>query len=269
MKQILFLFMAMPLFVALNASAQQVSVIGGITADCIFRSKLQDIDHTILSEPGFLQNSYERSSVPVTRYSFGGFINVLFENGLSVNFDLAYAEQWGRMNFRNIPNNWHYRMDFKYSYINILPALRFYPFGSYQRCSQSQTPSELKKGFYASLGMQFGIQLQPEGITYESGGPGYLTAFGSDQEQENQLNTVLKGRTNIGIVPGLGFEFYNPVPFSINVKYHHGISDVVKTLPNSYNFVNDNNTNNFFQFGLAFFIGRSNRWTNNAKGFSY
>jgi len=244
--------------------AQNTSVIGGITADVIYRSTIEKIDHTILSEPNFLQNSYERSTVPVNGFSYGGFVNVMFESGLSINLDIAYAQEHGRMNFKNTANDWYYKMDFNYKYLNIFPSCRYYPWGNYQTCTQSQTPQDLKRGFYGLLGMQFGIPLNPESITYRSGGPGYLTAFGSDQEQENQLNTVLKGKTNIGVVIGAGFEFYNPIPFDIHIKCHRGISDVVETLPNSYNFVSDKNPNNFWQVGIGIFIGRSNRWTNKA-----
>lgn len=253
-------------FAQTQSKAQDVSVIGGITADYIARSQIGKIDHTIFPETSFPSSTYELKNSPTQGFSYGGFINVLFKTGWSINFDIAYAKEPGQINFKNKANNWNYVMDFKYNYLNILPAVRLYPFGSSQRCMDMQFPGDFYKGAYVSLGMQFGLPLNREGIKYKSGGPGYLTAFGSDQEQEDQLNLVLKGRTNIGIVPGIGYEFYNPVPFAINIKYHAGISDVVETLPNSYNFVSDKNTTNFFQLGIAVFIGRADRWINR-KGF--
>lgn len=245
----------------------RISVIGGLTADCIYKSKILKLDHTILSEPFFLNNSYSLNPQAVTRFSFGGFINVMYRSGISINLDLAYAQEHSQLNFDNYANNWSYKMKFNYNYINILPAFRWYPLNKSQNCREDEMPEDYKAGLYISAGMQFGLQLKEEAITYKSEGPGVLPAFGTDQEQEGQLNNVLKGRTNIGIVFGVGYEFYKPAPVAINIKCHRGISDVVETLPNSYNFVSDNNPNNFWQFGLAFFIGRSGRFPIARKGF--
>lgn len=233
-------------------------MIGGVGVDLIYNSSIQNLETTILSEPFFLNYSLKKK--PVSGFGVNGFVNFMLTDwGLSLNVELGYANQGSQLDFRDSAKDFNYKMGFNYRYITLAPSVRWYPFSSSDGSDGNPENKEFFKGSYLFAGMQLGTQLNPEAITYESWGAGALPAFGLDREQESQLRTVLKGKMNLGVIAGIGHEFYYPFPFSINARYHWGMSDVVETLPNSYNFISNKNRNNFFQFGLNVFLGRDNR----------
>lgn len=249
---------ALVFFFFTNKAISQANMIWGIGPNLIYKSSIKNLDATIMSEPFFLNYSLKKKQVSC--FGVNGFMNFMLTDwGLSLNVELGYAQQGSQLDFRDSAKDFNYKMGFKYKYINLAPSIRWYPFSSSNGDDGNPNNKEFFKGAYLFGGVQLGTQLDPEAITYESWGAGALPAFGPDLEQENQLRTVLKGKMNLGVIAGIGYEFYYPIPFSINIRHHWGLSDVVETLPNSYNFIPNKNRNYFSQVGISFFLGRGNR----------
>jgi outer membrane protein with beta-barrel domain len=207
-------------------------------------SMTDNLETTILSEPYYLDYSLVKKWK--TGFTAGGFVDYNIENSVVVlSLDLTYASQGSELYFNNQAKSFHYTMDFNYQYINFLPQVKFYPFTNYDETYQH--------GFYAAVGMQIGLNVAPEGITYKSGGPGYLPAFGSDLEQQQQLRNVLKGKTDAG--PSIGIGWRTATGWSFEGRFFYGITDVVETEANSYNFIENKNSNKVAQLTVAYDFG--------------
>jgi hypothetical protein len=212
----------------------------------VTRSVIKDLESTILSEPYFL--NYTLSSEPVVGGSGGFFVNYRFIPNVALETQLLYSQQGSVLKFNNIEKDFNYKINFGYQYINVLGQIKFYPWGNagnfYDRGYQA------KQGFNLSVGPQLGVNISSQNIKYTSGGTGRLAAFGSDLEQQQQLRNVLKGKTNFGFSFGIGYEFEN-IGLVIDARYFVGLTDVVETQANSYNFIENKNTNKAIQFTLG------------------
>ena len=207
-------------------------------------SWIDGLDRTILSEPFFLEYSLKKKQR--TGINAGIFINYRDENFasnlLGIHVELGYSQQGSDLNFKNFQKDFTYRIQFKYNYINLNALLKYY-IADYDNAYQ------MLPHLNAFAGMRVGINTTPSNIIYTSGGTGYEPAFGSDLAQQQQLQNVLKGKSSVGLVFGVGYEARF---FSIDARYNHGLNDVVETKSNSYNFIENHNANSFFQFTLAY-----------------
>jgi hypothetical protein len=206
-------------------------------------SWVSNLQTTILSEPYYL--NYTLKKKPRVGFTAGGYVEYkTLHTALVLGAQLTYSQQGSELDFNNSEKNFHYTMTFGYQYVNALLLAKFYPF------EDPQEPSP--KGFNVSFGPQLGFNLSPENIKYKSGGPGYQAAFGSDLEQQQQLRNVLKGKNIFGPSVGLGYKLNSG--FIVDARVFIGITDVVETQANSYNFIENKNTNTAFQitFGYDF-----------------
>lgn len=217
----------------------RISIKGGA-----LNSSIQGIETTILSEPIFL--NYSLNNKQKTGYTGGLGVNWEIKNSIaSVNLDMLYSQQGSELRFNNSEKNFNYKMQFNYSYINFPLLVKVYPF---------EKSHDGLHGVNLGFGPQLGINLTPENIKYTSGGPGKLPAFGTDLQQQQQIRNVLKGKNNFGIDFHLGYDFQG-AGFNVELQYHYGLTDMVQTLPNAYNFIENKNTNNTIQlhFGWEIF----------------
>ena len=213
----------------------RVSIKGGA-----LYSGINDLQTTILSEPYFL--NYSLNSEKKIGYTGGLGVNWELKNSIAaLNLDILYAQQGSDLLFNNMEKNFNYKMQFNYRYLNFPLMIKVYPF---------EKVHDGLHGFNVGVGPQFGLNLSPENIIYTSDGPGKVPEFGSDLEQQQQLRNVLKGQNNFGLNFHLGYEIVN-AGLNFDLNYHHGLTDVVKTEANAYNFIENKNTNNTIQFTLG------------------
>ncbi|MDX2069121.1 MAG: outer membrane beta-barrel protein [Haliscomenobacter sp.] len=213
----------------------RVSIKGGA-----LYSGINDLQTTILSEPFFL--NYSLNGEKKIGYTGGLGVNWELKNSIaSLNLDILYAQQGSDLLFNNLEKDFNYKMQFNYRYLNFPLMIKVYPF---------EKVHDGLHGFNVGAGPQFGLNLSPENIIYTSDGPGKLPAFGTDLEQQQQLRNVLKGQNNFGLNFHLGYDF-GGAGLNLEFQYHHGLSDIVQTEANAYNFIENKNTNNTFQFTLG------------------
>jgi opacity protein-like surface antigen len=201
---------------------------------------INDLETTILSEPFFL--NYSLNKEQKVGYTGGFGVNWELKSSiLALNLDVLYARQGSDLVFENFEKNFNYRMQFNYQYLNFPLLIKVYPF---------EKVHDGLHGLNVGAGPQFGLNLSPQNIIYTSEGPGKLPAFGTDLEQQQQLRNVLKGQNNFGLNFHLGYEIAG-AGINFDLEYHYGLTDVVRTEANAYNFIENKNTNNTIQFTLG------------------
>lgn len=203
-------------------------------------SEINDLETTILSEPFFI--NYALNKEQKFGYTGGFGLNWELKNSiLALNLDVLYALQSSDLVFENFEKDFNYRMQFKYQYLNFPLLIKVYPF---------EKVHDGLHGLNVGVGSRFGLNLSPYNLIYTSEGPGKLPAFGSDLEQQQQLRNVLKGQNNFGLSFHLGYEIVN-AGLNFELEYHYGLTDVVRTEANAYNFIENKNTCNTIQFTLG------------------
>ena len=78
---------------------------------------------------------------------------------------------------------------------------------------------------------QVGFNLTPNNLFYTSNGE---DMYGPDLETQQLMRNVIKGRTNVSLGFGLGYQFLNMI--YVDARYYLGVSDIIETMPNNYNF---------------------------------
>ena len=239
-----FLLAALCLFVfigPLSAQQDRVDLSFGVKGGGIY-SRISNLETTIMSEPYY--TNYSLSPKAREGFTLGGFVEYNPNaSRFAVGADILYSQQGGDLVFNNSAKDFYYNMHFKYQYVNILPQIKFYPW-------PGSKYDDVLYGFNVAIGLQVGLNVAADDITYKSGGPGYLPAFGSDLEQQQQLRNVLKGKTNFG--PSLGLGYKNVWGWSLEGRVYIGVTDVVETQANSYNFIENKNTNFAAQLTLSY-----------------
>jgi hypothetical protein len=119
--------------------------------------------------------------------------------------------------------------------LNIGIGFKFYPW----------------RNLFLSATPQVGFNLTPESLFYSSNKE---DLYGSDLETQQLMRNVIKGRTNVSIALGLGYQFCNRI--YVDARYNLGITDMMETMPNSYRYIENSNKSNGFQLtvGYAFAI---------------
>lgn len=243
------LFIPVILFIHITSSAQENGYyrspwIFGVTGGWNY-SFIPNLDQTILSEPFFLHYALIQKYKP--GISGGFFLNFResLKNHFALQVEASYSQQGSILKFKNEEKDFNYNMRFSYQYLNISPLFKIY-FGDYEKVGKG----EFWKHFNSALGLRFGFNACSK-IFYKSGGVGYLPAFGSDLQQQQQLRNVLKANNNTGYLIGLGYEFKRVV---FDTRYNGSFNDVLETQANSYNFIENDNKNHFFQITVSYYF---------------
>lgn len=213
------------------------------------RSFVSGLQTTILSEPYFI--NYTLEGKPKFGGAAGAFLNYRFKDALALQTDVMYSQQGSDLLFNNIQKDFHYKTQFNYQFVNISGQIKMYPLALTDVARNNQ--ESFLYGFFVGVGPQWGLNVAPENIKYTSGGAGRLESFGSDLQQQQQLRNVLKGRTNFGASLAMGYEMDRTNwGLVFEVRYFAGVSDVLETQANSYNFIENKNRINYLQFTVGF-----------------
>lgn len=120
-----------------------------------------------------------------------------------------------------------YNCNFKYHFAGIGALLKGYVHG----------------GFNVGMGLRFGFNLDPQGITYSSNA--HLINWGennlvpSDGGIQDELRDVIKGLNSTDLTFQVGHEFASGL--SLDFSYHHGLNDMIATLVNRHDFIDSIN----------------------------
>lgn len=196
-------------------------------------STISNLSTIILSEPYFLNYTMKESR----RYGWhlGIFYQYKFEEApLGFQSEIMYSRQGGNLDFSNQEKDFHYKMEFAYQYINILAVAKWYPW---------KGPVSLGAGPF------LGLNVATRNLKYTSWGTGKLEAFGTDLQQQQQLQNVLRGKNNFGLIADAAWDINDYI--KIGARYYWSATNAVETQANSYNFITAKNANSAIEVSVA------------------
>jgi hypothetical protein len=175
---------------------------------------------------------------PKTCYGFTGGIFLNYRPGYFVSFqpELSFATGYGKLVYSDL-NDFKYDLDFKYNFLNVGIGFKFH------------LPVTPHYPLFLSVTPQVGFNLTPDELFYKSNGG---AQHGSDLETQRIMRTVIKGRTNVSLGLGLGYQFWNRI--YVDVRYNLGLSDMIETLSNGFGFSETKNKTSGFQFTVGYTI---------------
>jgi len=155
-----------------------------------------------------------------TTHQVGGTAALFFDyrfpySRMGTRVELSYSMLGGGFSYSDV-EGLEYDLRFDYEYFNFTPALKL------------NFPADWS---YLIAGAQFGVNLSPEKIFYDSNDE----TPNLDLQVQQSLREVLKGQSNFGLLFGIGGELFEN-RLSIEARYLLGIKDVIETQANSFFF---------------------------------
>ncbi|GHT25976.1 hypothetical protein FACS189430_12520 [Bacteroidia bacterium] len=226
MKGYIVLFLTM--FPILAAQAQYNDFVLGFKAGAAY-SGISNLENMIVPEDYFETDAY--SFVTHDNYGAvaGAFIHFrVLETFLSVQPEVTYSTQGATLSYHD-NMDYAYDIRFKYQYVNV--ALFF---------------KTDYKGVSLRAGPRLGFAVNPAAVKFSSNN----RAYGEDNDIEQGFKNVLKGRTDFNIGAGLAYE--SKFGFGLEAMYFFGVGDVIETLTNSYDFIENTNRSRSIQLTLTY-----------------
>jgi hypothetical protein len=190
---------------------------------------ISNLGNVLVSESYYSNYTFTNKDVWSATGSF--FINYRFPETISaIEAEMGYMRLANELSYSDI-NAFEYKMKLKYDLLNVQLMYKAYPW----------------QGVTMSFGPRFGFNLTPEALYYTSNGE---ATYGSDIRIQQQMRDVLKGRANFSLGVGLGYEFDNGL--SLDARYYFGVSDLVETQVNNFNFIENSNRSHSLQLTLGF-----------------
>ena len=200
----------------------------GIKAGATY-SSIDEIATTLI-RPIHPQETYSTSINPSLGFSASAFVFLRFpKSAFAVQPEIGYADLGGQFDYTDI-NDLAYTINFRLNYLRLAPVIKFYPVA----------------GLNVSTGASCGFILNGNRLTYTSNQP----EIGPDLQIQQSLREVLKGRGNVGLIAGIGYEL--PGGLGLDFRYLYGFTDVIETQANGFYFIENKNTNTAFEFTLSY-----------------
>jgi hypothetical protein len=206
------------------------STLFGIKAGANY-SKVTAIDRVLVSE------SYYTGYTFNTKYAWGAtaglYINYKLEGSISAIYsEISYNRLGSTLEYSDI-NAFEYNIDLRYDLI------------TWELCYKAYITPWLP----LSIGPRLGFNTSPDALFYSSNGQ---AIYGPDIRVQQDMRDVLKGKSEFSIGVGFGIELTNGISFDL--RYYHGLSDVMETYVNNYNFIEVKNASRGFQVKLGYVI---------------
>jgi hypothetical protein len=206
------------------------SLIFGIKAGAAY-TNISDLSKVIVSESYYTGYTFEEK--PGFNFTGGVFINYKFEGSISALYtEVSYSRLSQTLKYSDV-NDFNYDLTLRYDYINLDFCYKAYVF----------------RGMHLGIGPRAGFILTPGGLYYTSNGE---DQFGPDLRIQQQLRDVLRGRNTFSLGVIAGYEF--PFGLSIDARFYYGLSDVMKTEINNFNFIETHNSSRVVQITLGYAI---------------
>lgn len=202
----------------------------GLKAGGVYTS-ITNLSKVLVSESYYTDYTFENSSA--WGFTGGLYLNYKFEGSISAIYaELSYSRLGNKLHYSDI-NDLVYDFIIKFDYFNIELWYKAY----------------VLNGLHLGAGPKIGFNLTPGDMYYTSNGE---AIFGPDIRIQQQMRDVLKGRTNVALGVGVGYEF--SFGLSIDARYYYGISDVLETEVNNFHFIENNNASRVIQLTLGYAI---------------
>ena len=235
MKKTITLILAMSVCACITAqqrsSSDDLSIFQfGFKAGSVYTS-ISDLSKVLVSESYYTDYTFENFN----EWGFTGglFLRYKFDQSISAIYsEISYSRLGNRLHYSDI-NDFEYDFIIKYNYVNLDFWYRVYIFN----------------GLHLGVGPRLGFNITPGALFYTSNGE---DLYGPDIRIQQQMRDVLKGRNNfcIGMSTGYDFNF----GLSIDARFYYGLSDVMETEVNNFNFIENSNSSLTFQVTVGYAI---------------
>lgn len=201
--------------------------------------------------PGrFSDSTYSTQETRSTTFNGGLFIYHRLENfpWLALEGDLLGTQVKGGYEYADTAGL-TYNMNFGYWYGALQLAAKIYP-----GAKTDENDLGWWSGFFVRLGVQAGVNLTSENISY-CHDP--VAVYGPCGPVEDELKRVLKGQGDFGFTGGIGYDIrFGDTGYGLNLeaRYYHGTADVINTQSNGYEFSDPVNHIRTVQFSASFAI---------------
>ena len=193
------------------------------------RNEITGIPKMIVPNPDEQFGGFEFETHERFGFTGGVFLNYRPHHLFAIQPELGFAMMHGKASYSDI-NDFEYDLIFKYNYLTAGVNFKLYPW----------------RDLFLSVTPQVGFNLTSNRLVYTSNGE---AQFGPDLQTQQLMQNVIKGRPNVTLSFGLGYQFLNR--FYITARYYMGLSDVIETLANSFGYVENVNLSNGFQVSVG------------------
>lgn len=189
-------------------------------------SSLDGLRNTLI-DPVYPEELFSTADEPRLGGTVAFFIDYRHSSDayLAGRLELGYTMQGGSFTYEDA-NGLNYELGVNYDYLTITPLIKL------------NIPPDWP---YVLAGIQFGVNLSGQNLTYSSNDDP-----GIDLQVQQSLRDVLKGRSNTGLVAGIGFELTRSGLY-LEGRYTLGLTDVIETQPNGFLFIETPNRMSYWQ----------------------
>jgi len=199
--------------------------------------KISNLDLTIISEPYFI--GYRLDQTQKIGWQGGAFVQYNINTSAWFLYgEASFLQQNTNLHFLNEQTSFSYDMTFKHAYANILGMAKVHPL--------IRSDTKILNGIYFAAGPHVGF-IVADRIHYKS--QNSLPEFGEDSYQSQQLERVLKGKTDFGMTGEIGY-MIPAIRLELGLRGRYSFTDAVEAMPNSYNFIENSNKSLFWQVVL-------------------
>lgn len=230
MKHLCTLLLALGLAANLGAQPEQDVWFYGFKAG-ITQHRINNIDITIIPDV-FSEETYQTEHLP--RLGFAGglvFYHRFYKSRFAVQPEILFASRGGDFHYTDV-RDLDYTVSFNYQYVNLGALAKVYPAG----------------GLHFGLGAQVAFNVSEDKLTYTSNMP----ELGPDLQIQQSLREVLVGSNDINLLGQVGYDFH--FGLMVEARYVLGLSDVIETRANGFNFIENVNRGSGFQVTLGWLI---------------
>lgn len=193
--------------------------------------RIQGVESTIIPM-GFAEDTYTTTIQPRLGFTGGLFVyHRFYKSRFAIQPEISFSSRGGDFLYTDI-RDLEYAINFKYQFVSLGTLVKLYPAG----------------GLHFGVGLQASFNVAPDRLTYASNRPD----LGPDLQIQQSLREVLSGRNDIQFLGAIGYDF--PFGLMVSGRYVLGLSDVIETGANGFNFSETVNNASGFQVTIGWAI---------------
>ncbi|MEM1358961.1 MAG: porin family protein [Bacteroidota bacterium] len=193
--------------------------------------RIQEISTTIIPDV-FPADTYTTEIVPQLGFAGGVvFYHRFYKSRFAIQPEILFASRGGDFNYTDT-RDLEYTIGLNYQYLSLGGLVKVYPGG----------------GLHFGAGAQVAFNVATDKLKYTSNMP----ELGPDLQIQQSLREVLVGSNDINLLLQAGYDFH--FGLMVEARYVLGLSDVLETRANGFNFIETTNRSSGFQVTLGWLI---------------
>lgn len=197
----------------------------------VTQNQINGISTTIIPEV-FAEDTYSTSLTPQLGFAGGVVVyHRFYKSRFAIQPEILFASRGGDFNYTD-NRDLEYTIGMNYQYVSLGTIVKLYPTG----------------GLHFGVGAQAAFNVATDNLTYESNMP----ELGPDLQIQQSLREVLVGSNDINLLFQAGLDL--PFGLMVEARYVLGLSDVLETRANGFNFIESSNRSGGLQLTLGWLI---------------